>query len=100
MRFVNKHVMITGAARGIGYEIAKHFGNEGAVLSLIDNHRENLADTARQFRANGFEVYDYAIDISDRKQVDEAGGGKYQSSINEALREYIARKREPLLRAG
>lgn len=71
MRFVNKHVMITGAARGIGYEIAKHFGNEGAILSLIDNHRENLADTARQFRSDGFEVYEYAIDISDRKQVDE-----------------------------
>ncbi|HEY5744921.1 MAG TPA: SDR family NAD(P)-dependent oxidoreductase [Chryseolinea sp.] len=70
-RFENKHVLITGAARGIGYEIAKHFGNEGAVLSLIDNNRENLADTARQFKSAGFEVYEYPIDISDRKQVDD-----------------------------
>jgi NAD(P)-dependent dehydrogenase (short-subunit alcohol dehydrogenase family) len=50
-RFVNKHVIITGAARGIGYEIARHFGNEGAILSLIDNHSENLTDTARQAKA-------------------------------------------------
>ena len=31
-----------------------------------------------------------------RKQVDDAGGGNYQTLINEALREYQARKREPL----
>ena len=31
-----------------------------------------------------------------RKQVDEAGGGSYQTIINEALHEYIVRKREPL----
>jgi uncharacterized protein (DUF4415 family) len=31
-----------------------------------------------------------------REQVDEAGGGNYQSLINDALRGHIARKREPL----
>ena len=31
-----------------------------------------------------------------RTQVDEAGGGNYQSLINDALRQYIARAREPL----
>ena len=31
-----------------------------------------------------------------RTQVDEAGGGNYQSLINDALRQYIARPREPL----
>ena len=29
-------------------------------------------------------------------QVEKAGGGNYQSLINEALREHIARSREPL----
>ena len=42
MRFVDKHVLISGAARGIGYEIAKHFGREGAMLSLLDYHSDNL----------------------------------------------------------
>ena len=31
-----------------------------------------------------------------RKQVDDAGGGNYQSLINDALLEHMARKREPL----
>jgi uncharacterized protein (DUF4415 family) len=31
-----------------------------------------------------------------RDQVDRAGGGNYQSLINDALRQYIARAREPL----
>jgi uncharacterized protein (DUF4415 family) len=31
-----------------------------------------------------------------RKQVDESGGGNYQTLINDALVEHIARRREPL----
>lgn len=64
--------MITGAARGIGYEIARQFGKEGAILSLLDNHRENLSATAREFKSLGFQVYAYPVDISIRKEVDEA----------------------------
>lgn len=31
-----------------------------------------------------------------RRQVDQAGGGNYQTLINEALREHVERVREPL----
>lgn len=31
-----------------------------------------------------------------RNQVDQAGGGNYQSLINQALRDFMARSREPL----
>jgi len=31
-----------------------------------------------------------------RDQVDKAGGGNYQSLINDALREHVGRSREPL----
>jgi uncharacterized protein (DUF4415 family) len=31
-----------------------------------------------------------------RKQVDDIGGGNYQTLINEALQEHIGRRREPL----
>jgi uncharacterized protein (DUF4415 family) len=31
-----------------------------------------------------------------REQVESAGGGNYQSLINEALREHISRREEPL----
>jgi uncharacterized protein (DUF4415 family) len=31
-----------------------------------------------------------------RKQVDQAGGGNYQTLINDALRQHVARAQEPL----
>ena len=31
-----------------------------------------------------------------RKQMDEAGGGNYQTLVNDALLDHIARRREPL----
>jgi uncharacterized protein (DUF4415 family) len=31
-----------------------------------------------------------------RDQVDQAGGGNYQSLINEALRQYVSQAKEPL----
>lgn len=31
-----------------------------------------------------------------RAQVEEAGGGNYQTLINEALKEYVEQRREPL----
>lgn len=71
MRFSGKHIMITGAARGIGFEIARQFGSEGGTLSLIDNHRENLTEAVGHFRSMGFEVHDYCIDVTDRRAVEE-----------------------------
>ena len=72
MRFIDKHVLISGAARGIGYEIAKHFGREGAMLSLFDNHSENLESVTAEFRSSGFLVNEYTVDISVREQVEDA----------------------------
>ena len=68
-RFYNKHVLITGAARGIGFEIASQFASEGAILSLIDYNKENLDNSIEQLKKEGAKVYGYAIDISDRKDV-------------------------------
>ena len=38
----NKRIVITGASRGIGAEIARHFAREGGQLSLIARDKENL----------------------------------------------------------
>ena len=71
-RFENKHVLITGAARGIGFEIAKQFKAEGAVVSLLDYDRENLASAVSQLADSKAFLYSYFVDISDRAAVREA----------------------------
>jgi 3-oxoacyl-[acyl-carrier protein] reductase len=68
-RFENKHVLITGAARGIGYEIARQFIAEGAMVSLIDSHKENLAAAVKQLTTTESTLYSYCIDISDKSSV-------------------------------
>jgi 3-oxoacyl-[acyl-carrier protein] reductase len=68
-RFENKHVLITGAARGIGYEIANQFKAEGAVLSLVDSNEENLATAAKQLSTPESTLYSYCIDISHKVSV-------------------------------
>jgi 3-oxoacyl-[acyl-carrier protein] reductase len=71
-RFAGKHVLITGGARGIGFEIARHFAREGAILTLFDTHAGNLAKAAGQLREEGTQVQTYEVDVADRRRVTEA----------------------------
>ncbi|HMF70834.1 MAG TPA: SDR family NAD(P)-dependent oxidoreductase [Flavitalea sp.] len=71
-RFTNMHVLITGAARGIGLEIARQFAAEGAVLSLMDFNKENLASVSEELKNNGAAVYSYHANVSDRGSVQTA----------------------------
>ena len=69
-RFENRHVLITGAARGIGFEIARQFAMEGAVLSLVDFHEENLNNALDELRKIATAVYSYNVDVSNRETVE------------------------------
>lgn len=68
-RFLNKHVLITGAARGIGFEIARQFAEEGAVVSLLDSNKENLLKAAQYFENTGKKAHIHTVDVSQRKKV-------------------------------
>ncbi|MGL6267907.1 MAG: SDR family NAD(P)-dependent oxidoreductase [Chitinophagaceae bacterium] len=71
-RFKNRHVLITGAASGIGFEIAKQFAAEGAVLSLVDVHVQNLQDAVNSLQQKGAIVNAFHTDISNREEVAKA----------------------------
>jgi 3-oxoacyl-[acyl-carrier protein] reductase len=63
-RFINQHVVITGGARGIGLEIARQFGREGAITSILDYNEENLMLVKKQFNEEGLQTDTYTVDIS------------------------------------
>jgi 3-oxoacyl-[acyl-carrier protein] reductase len=71
-RFEGKHVLVTGAARGIGFEIARQFGKEGARLSLVDREETLLEETTRRLREEGNMVESFQVDVARRSQVFEA----------------------------
>lgn len=71
-RFSGKHVLITGGGRGIGFEIARQFGREGALLAILDYDRELLDKACKELEAEGRKVNPYLADVSKRKEVFDA----------------------------
>lgn len=59
-RLAGRRALITGAARGIGAEIASAFRREGAELALVDIDAEGLAKTCENV---GGKVY--SVDLAD-----------------------------------
>jgi 3-oxoacyl-[acyl-carrier protein] reductase len=64
-----KHVLITGAARGIGLAIAQAFAGAGARLTLLDCHAGNLRQSIEELRTTGVPVDGCEVDVSDREAV-------------------------------
>jgi 3-oxoacyl-[acyl-carrier protein] reductase len=70
-RFSGRHVLITGGGRGIGFDIAKHFAQEGAILSVLDFNKDSLDNAIVELKKIAKSVYAYQTDVSDRKAVHE-----------------------------
>lgn len=51
-RFAGKRVLVTGAARGIGHEIASRFSAEGALVAYVDVDGKTLAEHAKALPAD------------------------------------------------
>ncbi|MBI4976577.1 MAG: SDR family oxidoreductase [Spirochaetes bacterium] len=71
-RFAQKHVFITGGAMSIGFEIARQFASEGALVSLYDRDRKALDEAVEKLRTSGYAVNGFCGDVADQTQVDAA----------------------------
>jgi meso-butanediol dehydrogenase / (S,S)-butanediol dehydrogenase / diacetyl reductase len=69
MRFENKVVFITGAARGIGRAITESFAKEGALLALADLDEEELDRVAEELRKTSGKVITYKLDVTKENMV-------------------------------
>ncbi|HYT15709.1 MAG TPA: 3-hydroxybutyrate dehydrogenase [Burkholderiales bacterium] len=75
MRLKDKVAIVTGAASGIGREIAVIFAREGARIAIADLNQQAADATAREIDPHGQRAIGVAMDVSDEAQV-EAGTSK------------------------
>lgn len=59
-----KTALITGAAGGIGFEIAKEYAREGAAVVISDINREAAEAAASKLKDEGFESIAAACDVT------------------------------------
>lgn len=64
MRFIDKTVIVTGAAGGIGSAISARFAAEGALVIVTDVNAEGVEATAAAIRATGGRARPFASDIA------------------------------------
>lgn len=65
----DKSAIITGAARGIGLEIAWSLAKSGVKVALIDLDEEKVMRATQQLNDAGYEAICMAVDVSDESQV-------------------------------
>ncbi len=64
MRTTKKHVLITGATKGIGHELAKLFAKNGYHIIAVARHQNDLNDLSAELKHDfGTEVHIFAKDL-------------------------------------
>ena len=79
-RFKNKVVLVTGSARGIGKNIARAFGQEGAHVAICDINLEDGKATEKGFVDEGISAGFFHVDLSIR--------GKPQAVVQQVVGQY------------
>jgi NAD(P)-dependent dehydrogenase (short-subunit alcohol dehydrogenase family) len=69
MDFAGKVIVITGASRGLGLELARGFASERAHIVLLARHRQQLAQAAQELAATGAQVTLFGCDVSKEDEV-------------------------------
>ncbi|MDM5221340.1 3-hydroxybutyrate dehydrogenase [Peribacillus sp. RS7] len=65
----NKVVIITGSARGIGFEIGKHFAESGAKVVLSDINDEAVKEAAESLKQLGYDSIGIKADVTKEEDI-------------------------------
>lgn len=68
---MDKVCVITGGALGIGKELVKKFAEEGYKVIFIDNNKEAISKTEKEFRHDKLNVEGYFGDIAEESVLKE-----------------------------
>ena len=71
MRLRDKSAIITGAASGIGKDIALVFAREGAKVAIADLNRDAAEATAKEIRDSGGQAMGVTMDVTDEQAVND-----------------------------
>jgi len=72
MRLLEKTVVVTGAATGIGRAIAERLSAEGAWVAIADRNEEGAHQAAERIRASGGRAVVICLDVAQPAQINEA----------------------------
>ncbi|GGD06339.1 3-hydroxybutyrate dehydrogenase [Pontibacillus salipaludis] len=68
----NQVVFITGAARGIGYEIGETFAENGAKVVLSDVNDEGVQEAAKSLTEKGLNAIGVKADVTSEEEIEAA----------------------------
>ncbi len=70
MRMKDKVAIVTGAASGIGLEIARAYAREGAKIAIADLKQDAAEAAAKEIKNAGGQAIAVAMDVTNEAQVD------------------------------
>ncbi len=70
----NEAVLVTGASRGLGKELARAFARRGAKVVLVARGADELEEVVAAIRAEGGEAHGLAFDVGDKEAVHRIAG--------------------------